>query len=78
MGAKLFSPRAAPAGPGSAINLRNPLRSEGRYREAAALLLFAAAAFATLALGSVRLDPLDAGGHGANWVGPAGAAFATL
>lgn len=78
MGAKLFSPRAATAGAIPAIPAATTHRPEGRFREAAALLLFAAAAFTTLALASVRLDPLDAEAHGANWVGPVGAGLATI
>lgn len=77
MGTRPFAPRTAEGpsadapGPGS--------ESDGigrRGREAAALLLFAVAAFLCLALASVRLDPADPGLRGAEWVGPVGGAVA--
>ncbi len=43
-----------------------------RGREAAALLLFAASVYLCLGLASLRIDPHDAGFHGADWVGPVG------
>jgi S-DNA-T family DNA segregation ATPase FtsK/SpoIIIE len=49
-----------------------------RGREAAALLLFAAAAFIALGLGGLRVDPHDPGVVGSNWVGPVGAALAGM
>jgi S-DNA-T family DNA segregation ATPase FtsK/SpoIIIE len=58
-------------------------RSEGNPsfrpgREAAALLLFAAAAYLGLALFSLRSDPADPTLHGGDWVGPVGAAIGKL
>jgi DNA segregation ATPase FtsK/SpoIIIE, S-DNA-T family len=47
-----------------------------RGREAAALLLFAGALYAGLALASFRADPSNADVHGADWVGPVGASLA--
>lgn len=47
-------------------------------REAAALLLVAGAIFLTLALASFAHDPAVPEVIGANWVGPAGAAFANV
>jgi S-DNA-T family DNA segregation ATPase FtsK/SpoIIIE len=44
-------------------------------REAAALLLFAAAAYLALALLSLRSDPADPTLQGGDWVGPVGAAI---
>jgi DNA segregation ATPase FtsK/SpoIIIE, S-DNA-T family len=52
---------------------RTPL---DRGREAAALLLFAAAVYAGLALASFRGDPADPDVTGGDWVGPVGGAFA--
>ncbi len=50
----------------------------GRYREAAALLLFTSAAFMLLALMSAEVDPFDPTLGERNWVGPAGAAVANF
>jgi S-DNA-T family DNA segregation ATPase FtsK/SpoIIIE len=47
-----------------------------RGREAAALSLFAGAVYSALALASFRGDPMHPEVHGADWVGPVGAAFA--
>ncbi|MBI4699673.1 MAG: DNA translocase FtsK [Deltaproteobacteria bacterium] len=47
-------------------------------REAAALLLIAAALYAALALASYRADPLRSEVVGPNWVGPVGAVLADL
>src|SRR5690349_18648314 len=69
MGVRLFSPRAA-AGNG-ASSARSGYRAG---REAAAVLLVAAACYLTLALFS--LEPLD--GESGNWVGPVGAWLAQL
>ncbi len=77
MGARMFSPRSA-EGPRTAENLSAiEIRvSHGRWKEAAALLLFAGAAFLTLALASFRMDSDDPTLHGADWVGAAGSLFA--
>jgi S-DNA-T family DNA segregation ATPase FtsK/SpoIIIE len=85
MGVKLFAPRAVGPEPSSASP--EPLsgqslpalgRPMGRYREAAALLLFTSAAFILLALMSAEVDPFDPTLGERNWVGPAGAAVATF
>jgi DNA segregation ATPase FtsK/SpoIIIE, S-DNA-T family len=79
MGVKLFAPRTVvgSALPPAAEPMRGALgRPFGRYREAAALLLFTSAAFLVLALGSLRVDPSDPTVGERNWVGPVGAAFA--
>jgi S-DNA-T family DNA segregation ATPase FtsK/SpoIIIE len=47
-------------------------------REAAALLLLAAAAYLALALLSLQSDPQDPTVHGGDWVGPVGAAMARV
>jgi S-DNA-T family DNA segregation ATPase FtsK/SpoIIIE len=78
MGVRLFSPRpatfsTAPTPVGSASG-----QPYGRWREAAALLLFAGATFVALALVSFRVDPDDPTIHGGDWVGAAGSAIARL
>jgi len=87
MGARLFSTRAAAAGPGlessspgSSANTGIQPRSRffGRVFETAALLLFTGAAFLFLALATARVDPLDPAVHGSNWVGPVGGNVAAL
>ena len=45
----------------------------GKSREAASLLLVAAAVYLLLALAGVRIDPTDASMAGSDWVGPVGA-----
>lgn len=69
MGVRLFAPRESSAA--SEVELR-------RGSEAAALLLFALAIYLVLALASLRIDPLDPGVVGANWMGPVGAALASV
>ena len=65
-----------PAGPASGV-VRLPdaprKRVHAYAREAAALLLFAAALYAALALASFRGDPMRPEIVGADWVGPVGA-----
>ncbi len=85
MGVKLFAPRAVGPEPSSASSeslggrsLPALGRPMGRYREAAALLLFTSAAFMLLALMSAEVDPFDPTLGERNWVGPAGAAVATF
>jgi S-DNA-T family DNA segregation ATPase FtsK/SpoIIIE len=83
MGAKLFSTRAAAAGPtldgpSQQPELRPRSRFFGRLLETAALLLFTGAAFLSLALATARFDPVDPTVHGANWVGPAGGSIAAI
>jgi S-DNA-T family DNA segregation ATPase FtsK/SpoIIIE len=87
MGPKLFSARPAAIGPHDE-DAPAPAReglprspaagSLGRLYEAAALLLFAGAAFLILALVTARVDPSDPSVHGANWVGPAGGSVALV
>ncbi|HVY44992.1 MAG TPA: DNA translocase FtsK [Minicystis sp.] len=48
-------------------------RAHGYAREAAALVLFAAALYAALALASFKADPMRPEVAGADWVGPVGA-----
>ncbi len=78
MGVRLFSPRPATLPSTDSSARSEPGPSYGRFREAAALLLFAGAAFLLLALLSFRMDPDDAAVHGSDWVGAAGAAAARL
>jgi S-DNA-T family DNA segregation ATPase FtsK/SpoIIIE len=68
MGVRLFSPRAASVGRPSAV--RPGFRAG---REAAALLLVAAACYVSLALATLELDANDG-----NWVGPVGAWLAEV
>jgi S-DNA-T family DNA segregation ATPase FtsK/SpoIIIE len=53
-------------------------KSVRRGREAAALMLFAVAAFLLLSLLSLRQDPADPTVTGGDWVGPVGAAAAGI
>jgi len=71
----VFAPRRAVA------SLVSPSAEEAkttldRGREAAALTLFAAAVYATLALASFRVDAAQADVEGGDWVGPVGAYLA--
>src|SRR5688572_1345862 len=79
MNVRLFSPRSAT---GSDLSTASSSMSagpvQGRLREAAALLLWAGAAFVTLALASYEVDPVDPGVVGSNWAGAAGAALAAV
>jgi S-DNA-T family DNA segregation ATPase FtsK/SpoIIIE len=77
MGARLFSPPSARANPPESLVSQGGSTS-GRGKEAAALLLFAAAIYLVLALLSLRVDPHDPNVVGGNWVGPVGAAVAKL
>ena len=72
----LFTPRRLPANGTSLPGLGEPKTTLDRGREAAALVLFAASVYATLALFSFQADPAQPDVHGADWVGPVGAAFA--
>jgi S-DNA-T family DNA segregation ATPase FtsK/SpoIIIE len=91
MGVRLFSPRNAleaggslrpsaelGAGAHSTQNRPNGQQFHGRLLEAAALLLFFAAAFLALSLGSYRVDPYDPTQHGADLAGATGAAIAAI
>src|SRR6478752_7784120 len=90
MGVRLFSARnALEAGgslrSGSELDPRTNTRGRpsgqqfhGRLLEAAALLLFFAAAFLGLSLGSYRVDPFDPTQHGADLAGATGAAVAAI
>jgi len=70
MSAHLFTPpRLAGAGAPAA---KRP--SAGKVREAASLLLVAAALYLALALWGVRVDPVDPALLGTEWVGPVGGA----
>jgi len=79
MNVRLFSPRPATGSDlstgGSSLHA-GPV--QGRLREAAALLLWAGAAFVTLSLASYEVDPVDPGISGPNWAGAAGAALASV
>ena len=68
MGVRLFSPRASSAD--RALAPRSGFRAG---REAAAVLLLAAACYMALALASLELETGDG-----NWVGPVGAWIAEL
>lgn len=50
-----------------------PTGAAAKSREAASLLLVAAAVYVSLALAGVRIDPSDAAVTGTDWVGPVGA-----
>jgi S-DNA-T family DNA segregation ATPase FtsK/SpoIIIE len=69
MGARLFLPRPATAGPAAATPAVH--RPYGRLREAAALLLVAGALFLVLALVSCTVTP-GATEEVSSWVGPTG------
>jgi DNA segregation ATPase FtsK/SpoIIIE, S-DNA-T family len=64
------------AGAGYPLADTNGKTTLDRSREAAALLLLAAAAYAALALASFHEDALHPEMHGGDWVGPVGASFA--
>src|SRR6478735_2852711 len=91
MGVRLFSARNALEAGGSLrsgseldprTNTARPRpggqQFHGRLLEAAALLLFFAAAFLALSLGSYRIDPFDPTQHGADLAGATGAAMAAI
>jgi len=69
----VFAPRRLAAGEALPGDGKTPL---DRGREAAALTLFAAAVYATLALASFQADPARPEVQGGDWVGPVGASFA--
>src|SRR5438552_18656479 len=82
MSVHLFTPRRfAGAGSVASVRGRAPSDSEelpesalaAKSREAASLLLVAAAVYLVLAIGGVRIDPGDASVSGSDWVGPVGA-----
>ena len=75
MGARLFVPKAAAAGP--VLPQSSPHRPSGRPREVAALLLVAGGAFLVLALLSCRLGPGTSDGD-MSWVGPTGGFVARM
>ncbi len=64
--------------PAAGVRAADPLRKRGHAyaREAASLVLFAAALYAALALASFRGDPMRPEISGADWVGPVGAVCA--
>ncbi|HEX5098615.1 MAG TPA: DNA translocase FtsK 4TM domain-containing protein [Polyangiaceae bacterium] len=74
MGARLFVPKTAAAGPPLAQS--SAPRPSGRPREVAALLLVAGGAFVVLALLSCRLGP--GASDDASWVGPTGGFVARM
>ena len=80
MGVRLFSARNAleassSLGPSASSSDDRPKgpRFHGRLLEAAALLLFFAAAFLALSLASFRIDPFDPALSGADLAGATGA-----
>src|SRR5262245_42319625 len=75
MGARLFLPRPATAGP--TPQATNEDRPTGRLREAAALLLVAGGLFLVLALLSCKIEPGDLEAS-ASWVGPTGGFVARI
>src|SRR5438128_4927178 len=68
----VFAPRRAVASLVSP-SPEEPKTTLDRGREAAALTLFAAGVYATLALASFQGDPASADVQGGDWVGPGGA-----
>ena len=76
MPTRLFSPRRATQP--STDRVAEPVAPMRKGREAAALLLVTLAVFLCLALASYRMDPADPTRHGADWVGPVGAAIASV
>jgi DNA translocase FtsK/SpoIIIE-like protein len=91
MGVRLFSARSALEAGGSlrsgadgeprsngTRDRPNGQQFHGRLLEAAALLLFFAAAFLALSLGSYHIDPFDPTQHGADLAGATGAAIAAI
>jgi DNA segregation ATPase FtsK/SpoIIIE-like protein len=81
MGVRLFSPRNALEANLPAPAERDRPRGQqfhGRLLEAAALLLFSAAAFLALSLASFRIDPFDPTQGGSNLAGATGAAIAAV
>ena len=79
MGARPFLPRTADAAADSlntGTPAERPMVSSARAREAAALLLFAAAAFVLVALVTFVASPHDPNLRGGNWAGPVGEAIA--
>src|SRR5262245_22314444 len=90
MGARLFSPRTGlalaaegqnpsiEAPKSSAKDPKAPAGRNGRLFEAAALLLFAGAAFITLALATYRTDSFEPSAQGSDWMGPTGAFVAGI
>jgi S-DNA-T family DNA segregation ATPase FtsK/SpoIIIE len=79
MGVRPFLPHSTDAPAGSfdveGLGVR-PIRASARAREAAALLLFATAAFVLVALVSFAASPHDPNLRGGNWAGPVGEAVA--
>jgi DNA segregation ATPase FtsK/SpoIIIE, S-DNA-T family len=75
MSAHLFTPRRLVEAP--EVQEAVPL-SAGKAREAASLLLVAAAAYLVLALAGVRFDPTDPSVTGSDLAGPVGAAIGGL
>src|SRR5687768_13421085 len=85
MGVRLFSARNAleagsslPPAPAKSDDRPKGQQFHGRVLEAAALLLFSAAAFLGLSLASYRLDPFDPTQSGADLAGATGAAIAAV
>ena len=76
MSVRLFSPRRATPAAEVSEAPSEPPADLRRGREAAAFVLFTASVYLCLALASLRLDPNDPSYHGADWVGPVGAAIA--
>src|SRR5690242_3774313 len=74
MGVHLFTPRRLVAEPVPA----QIAGSAGKLREAASLLLVAAAAYLVLALAGIRIDPDDPSIQGADWGGAVGTAIGTV
>src|SRR2546429_1406086 len=74
MGVHLFTPRRLAAEPLPA----GIEGSAGKVREAASLLLVAAAAYLVLALAGIRIDPDDPSIQGADWGGAVGTGIGTV
>src|SRR5215467_5440740 len=75
MGVHLFTPRRLAAEP---LPVQHAPESAGKVREAASLLLVAAAAYLVLALAGVQVDPDDPSVLGADWGGAVGTAIGSM
>jgi DNA segregation ATPase FtsK/SpoIIIE, S-DNA-T family len=79
MGVQTFLPRAADTAdqpPNARVSTGRPVCASARGKEAAALLLFATAAFVTVALATFAASPHDPNLRGGNWAGAVGEATA--
>src|SRR5688572_22398429 len=73
MGVRLFAPRVSPGG-----GEGSPSSGHRVGREAAALLLLAAACYLALALASLNLEESGSAAESGNWMGPVGSWLAQV